>query len=185
VALARLETERLLLRPHRAGDLADMQRYATRPEFYRFLPIPAQTPETVREFLERELSEALRLRVGRYVFAIEAKTTGAVAGGVRLELQPTGHDGADIGYALDAERQGRGYAAEAVRRVLDHGFGVLRLHRIWATPDVGNVRSWRLLERLGLRREGLMRQEMLVRGAWRDTYLYAVLAEEWRGQRGV
>jgi RimJ/RimL family protein N-acetyltransferase len=180
MAIATLETARLRLRPYRAADLDDLQRYATRPAFYRFLPIPAQTPATVRAFLAAQLAWQAEANVGSYSFAIELKATGAAIGGVRIDLRIPAHDAGDFGYALDAEHQGRGYATEAVARVVDFGFQTLRMHRLWATPDVENERSCRLLERLGLRREGLLRAEMNLRGQWRDTYLYAILAEEWR-----
>ena len=178
MATAELETERLRLRPFRPDDLADLQRYAVRPEFYRYLPIPAQTPESVRAFLEMELAQARR--GGRYVFAIQLKPAGPVIGSVRVEMRNPANDSGDIGYALDRDHQGRGYATEAVACVLDFGFGFLRLHRIWATADVENTASWRLMARLGMRREGHLRQDTRLRGAWRDSYLYAILADEWR-----
>lgn len=57
----------------------------------------------------------------------------------------------------------------------------MRLHRVWATCDARNRGSWRVMEKLGMRREGLLKASNLRRDGWRDTLLYAVLAEEWRG----
>jgi RimJ/RimL family protein N-acetyltransferase len=53
------------------------------------------------------------------------------------------------------------------------------MHRVWATCDIRNVASYRVMEKLGMRREALFRKDALQKGEWRDTYLYAVLAEEW------
>ena len=58
-------------------------------------------------------------------------------------------------------------------------FKTLNLHRVIATCDVRNTGSFGVMEKLGMRREGALRQDRQIKGAWRDTYLYAVLAEEW------
>ena len=83
-----------------------------------------------------------------------------------------------MGYALDSDYLGRGYMTEALKRVLTMGFDDLELHRIWATADVENARSWRLMERVGMVREGLLREDKLVRGRWRDSYMYSILASD-------
>jgi RimJ/RimL family protein N-acetyltransferase len=172
-----METDRLILRPYRAADLADIQRYAVRPAFYRYLPIPAQTPETVAAFLDDRLADQ-KQECSDHCLAIELKARRIVIGGIRLGLPDTANRQADLGFALDADHQGQGYMTEAVHRIFRFGFEELALHRIWATADVRNERSWRLLERCGMTREGLMRDHKLVRGEWRDSYLYAILATD-------
>jgi len=72
-----------------------------------------------------------------------------------------------------------GYATEAARCVLAFGFGVLGMHRIYATADVRNVASQHVLEKVGMRREGTLRKNQWIHNEWRDTALYAVLEEEW------
>lgn len=169
-------TERLLLRPLRVGDLADLQRYAVRPSFYRYLAIAAQTPESVAAFPESRL--ALQRQDNRYyLFALQHLADGAVIGTIGLTLRDRARRDGLIGYGLDSDYQGQGYMTEAARRVLAFGFDEVGLHRIWATAATGNRRSWRLMQRLGMRREGRMRRDTCVRGEWRDSYLYAILAE--------
>lgn len=172
-----IETDRLILRPYRATDLPDIQRYAVRPTFYRYLPIPAQTPETVAAFLDDRLADQKHGR-GDHCLAIELKARQIAIGGIRLGVQKDMNRQADLGFALDADHQGRGYMTEAVRRIIRFGFEDLELHRIWATADVRNERSWRVMKRCGMSREGLMRDHKLVRGEWRDSYLYAILAAD-------
>lgn len=171
-----LSTDRLVLRPLRESDLPHMQRYATRPEFYRYNPIEEQTPDSVANFLKKEL-EKQRLE-DRQVFALEPSGVDFIVGTVRIEVQAAQHAHGDLGYALDSEYQGRGYMSEAVRRVLAFGFDQFRLNRIWATCDVDNAPSRRLLERVGMTREGTMRQDKCMRGVWRNSYLYAILASD-------
>lgn len=176
-----LETSRLLLRPFKETDLPHMQRYAVRREFYEFLPIPEQTPETVAQFLQHCLEQQSEPGNSRYIFAIEPKDNETIAGSIRIEIRDEGNKQGDVGYGLDRDHQGKGYMTEALAAILAFGFNDLALRRIWATADTQNERSWRLLERIGMVREGLMRQDTLIRGQWRDSYLYAILATEFSG----
>jgi RimJ/RimL family protein N-acetyltransferase len=68
---------------------------------------------------------------------------------------------------------GKGFATGALRRILEFGFENLSLERIWATADLRNVGSWRVMEKAGMVREGLVRHHLLVGGASRDSVLYA------------
>ena len=88
----------------------------------------------------------------------------------------------EIGYLLDLRYWGRGYATEAARAVLDFGFRELDLHRVYATCRPANVASIRVMEKLGMRREAHFRQHRWMKGAWQDSYLYAILDHEWKAQ---
>jgi ribosomal-protein-alanine N-acetyltransferase len=80
-----------------------------------------------------------------------------------------------LGYAIDAQRQGQGLMHEALIAAIVHAFDVLRLHRIQANYVPDNVRSGRLLQRLGFRKEGLAANYLYINGAWRDHVLTALL----------
>ena len=172
-----IRTQRLLLRPLCRDDLPRLQGYATRPEFYRYLPIPVQTSETVAAYLEQQTAAPVGDKKS-WVFGIEPHEIGYLVGTVRISIVSVENRTADIGYALNSQFYGRGYATEAARAVLQFGFRELNLHRIWATADVHNEASCRVLERIGMKREGLLRKDKLVRGAWRDSQLYAILEED-------
>lgn len=103
----------------------------------------------------------------------------------RQESSPAGRAGAsgDIGYILDPDCAGRGLATEIVRELLVVAFTVLGLHRVTADCLAGNVGSWRVLEKAGLRREAhLVRSAWHTELGWVDEYDYAVLREEWMGR---
>ncbi|MAK81869.1 MAG: hypothetical protein CMJ17_08330 [Phenylobacterium sp.] len=102
-----------------------------------------------------------------------------VIGSVRLGLD--GQDGADLGYVFGSSWWGVGYGYEAASAVLAVAFETLELHRVWANCDARNAASVRLLEKLGMRQEGAMLKDRKVRDGWRDTHLFALLADEWRG----
>lgn len=85
-----------------------------------------------------------------------------------------------LGYSVDGAYEGRGYASEAVRGVIGHGFGELNLHRVMATYAPTNERSGRLLRRLGFTVEGYARDYLFCNGAWRDSILTSLTNAEHR-----
>ncbi len=88
---------------------------------------------------------------------------------------------AELGWVLDPVHAGRGYATEAVRELIRHCFDDLGVHRVTANCFVDNEASWRLMERVGMRRETHAVRESLHRsGQWLDSFSYALLADEWR-----
>ena len=94
---------------------------------------------------------------------------------MRNEATRTG----DIGYCLASAYWRQGLGAEAAHTMLRLGFDRLKLRRIWAECDVRNAGSYGIMEKLGMRREALFRQDKPSRDGWRDSYLYAILADEW------
>ena len=91
---------------------------------------------------------------------------------------------AEIGWIIDPEHAGQGYATEAARELLRICFEDLRLRRVVAVSFADNTRSWRLMERLGMRREQYGVRDSLHRSrGWLDTVRYALLADEWRARQ--
>jgi RimJ/RimL family protein N-acetyltransferase len=89
----------------------------------------------------------------------------------------------ELGWVLDPAYTGQGYATEAVRALLGVCFEQLGMHRVVALCFAGNEASWRLMERVGMRREGHMLRDSLHRsGAWMDGLTYAMLADEWNSR---
>jgi RimJ/RimL family protein N-acetyltransferase len=86
----------------------------------------------------------------------------------------------DIGYELSPKHWGRGYATEAARAIVRFGFTELKLYRIWSWCIADNVGLARVLEKVGMRLEGRLRDKEYLKGRWWDTLLYAILEHEWR-----
>lgn len=169
-------TPRLRLRPFSAEDLPHLLDYGLQDYFWRYLPLDPQTPESVKSFLDERLEDDWGN--GRYQCAVELIEAGHLIGTIRLEIQNSQHRNGDLGYGLNRAFSGNGYMTEAVTRMLRVGFSEFALHRIWATADLENTASWRVLERAGMQREGLLRHEKLIRGVWRDSYLYSILESD-------
>jgi RimJ/RimL family protein N-acetyltransferase len=168
-----LQTGRLRLRPFRSDDVEDIVAYSTKPEFIRYLPLPPQTRESAAAFVSRVVADGQPDSRSDWLFAIQVGEAPRLIGTIRVGIREPEHRQGDVGYAVHPDHWGKGYATEALARVLSFGFEDLSLERIWATADVLNVASWRVMEKAGMQREGLMRHHRLLRGAWRDSVLYA------------
>ena len=171
-----LATERLWLRPPAKADLPHFQRYALREAFYRYMDMEKPTPEGIGRYLRSAMATWRQARPTELVFAIEPDVAGRIAGLIRIRIGKNRDEGASVGFHLDSEFQGRGYAAEALREIVRIGFREPGIDRIWAEVDTRNTKSCRVLERAGFRKEKRMEGYRSVRGTVTDWYLYAVTA---------
>ena len=174
-----IRTERLLLRDFHPSDFEDVHAYGCDPEVARYMEWGPNTPEETRAFLDR--AHASQAAWPRFDFglAIEHTASAAVIGSVGLHLRDGPNRTAEIGYCLRRDLWRQGIVHEASRALLEVAFNRLGLHRVIATCDARKTGSYGVMEKLGMRREGLLRQDRQIKGAWRDTLLYSVLAEEW------
>ena len=179
-----LETERLRLRPFTERDLDAVHAMESRPDVMRYLYWEPRTRDETRAALDRRVKmtsldgEAAALRL-----AVVRRDSGELVGDFSLALRSRENRQGEIGFMFHPDHQGHGYAAEAGRAVLALGFGTFDLHRIYGSCDARNSASARLMERLGMRLEGTLRETEYVKGAWCDELIYAILADEWR-ERG-
>jgi [ribosomal protein S5]-alanine N-acetyltransferase len=174
-----IETSRLLLRGFRAADEIDVHEYASDPEVVRLMIWGPNSREMTRAFLARALEEQKEWPRNSVGLAIELKDEHRVIGSIGLRIKDEANRGADIGYVLGRHYWGHGYMPEAARAVLDAAFLRAGLHRVWATCDPRNRASYRVMEKIGMRREAHFVKNAFEKNEWRDSYLYAVLAEEW------
>jgi len=174
-----IETPRLRLREFRPEDELDIHEYASDPEVVRLLIWGPNTRELTRAFLDRTLEEQQEWPRNSVGLAIELKEEERVIGSIGLRIKDERNRAADIGYVLARRNWGRGYMPEAAHATVDAAFRRVGLHRVWATCDVRNRASYRVMEKIGMRREAHFRKNAFEKNEWRDSYLYAVLAEEW------
>jgi RimJ/RimL family protein N-acetyltransferase len=173
-------TERLLLRPFTPDDLDALHAMFGDEGVTRYLDHGPLSRDAVSELLARISTltgiaaehDGLRL-------AVELRASGQVIGDVSLWRTSAKDNQGEIGFILHPEHQGRGYAVESMRELLRIGFEEAGLHRIVGRCDAENLASAALMERLGMRREAHFRQNELIKGAWTDGLVYAMLASEW------
>lgn len=174
-----LKTTRLLLREFTPRDAPALLAYQRDPRYLRFFEVEdwgeAESLALLRRFLEWQREQPR----GRIQLAIERSSTGELIGNVGLRRDSSGARVAELGFELSPEHWGHGYATEAARALLDHGFSDLLLHRVEARCVADNLGSVGVLERVGLRREGTLREAEFFRGRWWDVHLYGILATEW------
>ncbi len=181
---AELRTPRLHVRRFLPTDGPGLHGYLSRPEAVEFEPYPVQTAAAC----ERWAAE----RAADPDFWAVCLSDGTLVGNLYLHrCEPLPWRTWELGYVFHPDHWGHGYASEAASALVAACFRDRGAHRIVAHCDQLNVRSWRLLERIGFRREGAMRQNASFTtdedGApvWKDTYLYAALGQEWAAVRPV
>jgi len=180
-----IETSRLRLRHFRDTDLVLFMAYRNDPEVARYQGWEGTSEPEARAFIQEQKEVQPGMPGQWFQIAVELKETGMLVGDCALKIEEHDERQAEIGYTLSRAYQGRGIASEAVSCVLEYAFVTLGLHRVIAITDCENVASVALLERLGLRCEGHFRQNVWLKGKWRDEFLYAMLREEWRSTRGT
>lgn len=174
-----LVTPRLVIRDFEDGDFEAVHAYGSDPEVVRFVEFGPNTEEETRDFLNR--AKMARWERPRKIFhlAVVGQSDGRLIGGCGIYVDAASQQ-ATIGYTLSRDAWRQGIGTEVAQALLRFGFERLKLHRIAASCDVENVASWRVMEKEGMRREGHLIQDRWQRGHWRDSYLYAILQEEWR-----
>lgn len=171
-----IHTGRLLLRPFKESDYDDLFEFLSQLEDDEFEGYPGITRENGREHL------AYRLGSEEF-YAIELKESGKVIGNIYCGNRDFA--AREVGYIVNKRFQRKGYAAEALCAVIAQAFAE-GAHRIYAECDPRNVPSWKLLEKVGMRREAQFRQNIWFRrdenGApvWKDTRVYAMLENDHR-----
>lgn len=166
------------LRPIRFEDWAEVHEWMRRPEVSRYQPWDVTTEEDTRRSVQQGV-DAWAARP-QLVFAYVARMDGATVGTGQLSITNREHRRAEFGYNVDPRAWGRGVATAIGRELLRIGFEEQGMHRIEATCDPRNVASARVLEKLGLRFEGRIRENYLLPDGWRDSDVRGMLATEWR-----
>lgn len=178
-----LESDRLLLRDWMRADWKEAQVYSSDSEVCKHMIWGPNTERDTKDFIDTAI-EISRIKPRRgYELAVVHREDNRVIGGCGMQIVgPTGTT-AMIGYVLNREYWGRGIMTEAADLLMEFGFGKLNLHRIYATCDTENKASERIMQKLGMRREGHFVKDTFIKERWRDSYLYAILEEEWLTKR--
>jgi len=172
-------TNRLSIRRFQSDDWKDLFEYLSDEAVVQFEPYDVFDEQASQ-------NEAARRAGDQAFWAVCLKDTGKLIGNIYFEQQrPEQFLTWELGYVFNRKYWGNGYAAESCRRIIEHGFTQYGARRIIAMCNPENENSWRLLERLGMRREAHLKQSVYFKfdkqgnPIWNDTYTYAMLREEW------
>lgn len=177
MSMSELITERLLIRRFKETDWQDLYEYLSDKEVVYFEPYDVYT---VQQAKEEAISRAKNTAFYAVCLAGEQKLIG------NLYLAKGDFDTWELGYVFNKMFQGQGYATESASALINYAFTHLGARRIIARCCTRNNASWKLLERLKLRREGTFIQNVYFKTFpngepdWFDSYSYAILQEEWR-----
>lgn len=176
--LPTLETEDLILRRPVMKDAKDIFRYASDPDVARYvLWEPHRSLSETRSFVRYLRS---RIRAGYpSSWVVTLKETGTVIGTIGFIWYSDENRSAELGYSFSREYWNHGYATQALQAVIDSVFRSLPVNRLEAQHDVRNPASGRVMEKCGLRKEGILRNRILNKGEYVDAALYALLRSDW------
>ena len=172
---AAIRTRRLTLRRVRLSDVDDFFSFASKDIWMRLLPAARQPYERrdAEQWVARRRLADWRTEP-TWAIELEDRMVGWV--GLNIETE---HAHAEISYALTPELRDRGLVTEAVRGIVDRVFFESRLGRVWARVDTPNVASIRVLEKLGMQREAVMRRCYVRQGELIDLAIYGLQRPEW------
>jgi RimJ/RimL family protein N-acetyltransferase len=174
------------LRPLTALDTPDLLAYRGREDVCRYVPFPPMDAREIAARLAGVWSRTYLDDEGQSLtLGVELAATGHLIGDVVLFFHSAVHRSGEIGYVINPDFSGRGYATEAAAALLDLAFDGLGLHRVTARIDARNSASASLARRLGMRQEAHLVRNEWFKGEWSDELDFALLAEEWRGGVGM
>jgi ribosomal-protein-alanine N-acetyltransferase len=172
-----LETERLVLRPYSLADARRVQEMCgDEAVASTTLAIPHPYPDGAAEQWISTHADGFR-KGSEVTLAITQRPGGLVVGSMAIFVN-NDHRRGELGYVVAKEHWNQGYCTEAARAFLNFGFKTLDLNRIQATHFPRNPASGRVMQKLGMSREGLLRQYVLNRGAFEVLVMYSILRPE-------
>ena len=178
IEAATITTDRLVLRPYTLDDCAELTRVIGRPEIYETtLNIPhPYTEDDARTYISG--NEEARAKDQDFPCAMTLKDTDAIIGGCGLIVNSR-FECAEMGYWIAVEHWGKGYATEAAKAIIRHGFDVLNLNCIEAHHFITNPASGRVLTKAGMNFEGRLRQRVKKDGRFLDIDMYSIIRSEY------
>ncbi len=179
--MSEILTDRIKLRLIELSDLDSIHNLHSLPETdeYNTLGIPKNIGET-KSIIEPWIAENQLPEIKNYTFAIDNKSNGKFIGLFGLKLGSKKYKKAEVWYKIHSDYWKKGYATESLKAVISFGFETLELHRIEAGCAVENIGSIKVLEKVGMVREGRLRQVLPLKSGWSDNFEYSILETDER-----
>ena len=179
-----IKTPRLYLRPFADEDIQEMFKYHSRPDVTIFFYWNPRIIEETKAALETKKSQVAFTAEGSVIsLAVCLNATQQLIGEVTLFWRSAEHKQGEIGFVFNPQFGGHGYATEAAMAMLTLGFAHCDFHRIYGSCDARNIASYKVMARLGMRREAHFVQNEIFKGEWGDELVYAILNHEWKASQ--
>ncbi len=179
-------TPRLLLRDFTPDDVRAAHAFDSDPELVRYRGGGRVTKEDTHAFIQRTQHWLRSEPRPIYALAIILEEQAEMVGVVGLTITEQDLGEAELWYRLSRKHWKQGYTTEAVCAMLSFGFTDLHLHRIAAMCHPDNIGSWRVMEKVGMRYEGRLRENFPNGdGTWRDSLLHAIIDHEWMAKQSA
>lgn len=174
-----LKSEKVILREMEEKDWIGVHKYASQEKVCQYQTWgPNSEPES-EEFVKQVLIDAKKEPRSRFVFAIILKESGEMIGAGEFNIRDYTNRVGEIGYIVNPKYWGMGFATEVAKLLITYGINDLNMHRIFATCDPINIASSRVLDKVGMIKEGRLRENLVIKDGWRDSLLYGILEQEW------
>jgi RimJ/RimL family protein N-acetyltransferase len=176
-----LETDGLLIRDAGVDDFQGFFDYMRREDYWRHVPVEPVTVDSVNAVVQRAvLDQSQAPRMGYFLAVIE-KQSNTLIGEAILHVRSARWRQGEIGWGVGQDHVGKGLATEIGFAMMRLAFDQLRLHRVYTQCRVENAASRRIMAKLGMQQEGVLRENVLARGEWWSSVQYAILSSEWCG----
>jgi len=170
-----IKTERLLLRDHFEEDWCDIHEYASIPEFSQYDVWGPNSEQDSKEFVKRMMEQALDKPRYKYDLAVVHLVDKKVIGGIGVRRCTEKSLVCDLGYAINPNYQNQGFASEAVKAMLDFAFSNLKVALVFATCDCNNTASYKVMEKVGMKKVGQIVKHKEFKGSWHDSFRYEMV----------
>jgi RimJ/RimL family protein N-acetyltransferase len=174
-----LKTEHLILRPINIKDANAIFKYRSDKLTNQYQGWIPNNIDDVYEFIKKTAKD-FNIADSWFQMVLINKETNVLIGDIGIHFLDKENKQVEIGCTIAKDQQGKGYATEALRKVIDYLFSILNKHRVIGSVDPNNVQSIKMLERLGFRKEAHFKESILANGQWTDDIIYAILKKEWR-----
>lgn len=168
-----IKSERLLIREFQVNDWEAVHEYTSDSLVMKYIPEGVFSEKDAKDFVNKNVGE--NAQNYPVILTEEDKLIGHI-----VFHKYFGEHTYEIGWVFNPKYYNKGYASEAAKAVLKYGFEELKLHRIIATCQPQNPPSYRVMEKIGMRREGYFKKCIPHDNEWWDEYYYAILEEEWK-----
>ncbi|WP_197035461.1 GNAT family N-acetyltransferase [Paenibacillus sp. UNC451MF] len=175
-----LEGSRIYLREFNLPDWVGVHAYASQERVCRFQPWGPNDEEQSKSFVKQVMVDAEQMPRTRFVFAIVERATEKMIGAGEFNIRSMNDRSGEIGYIVNPDYWGQGIATETAKLLVNFGFEESQMHRIYATCDPRNVGSSKVLTKIGMTQEGRLRDVLLIKDGWRDSFVFSILEHEWK-----